>query len=600
MTAIGLSALAVLLAYLIGAIPFAYLVVYWAKGVDIRTVGSGNVGATNAGRVLGFRFFLLVFALDLIKGLLPTLGLPRAVAMLAGHETASLPVFVALGTILGHNFPVYLRFRGGKGVATSLGALFALDAAASASAAVGFVTFLLITKYVSLSSVLGGFVWVLIHFYQVENPWKGDQIAMSVLSIGLLGLLIVRHRKNFSRIAAGTEPKVTLGKKNQAPGPSGCARPGLLAVLATTALLGAGFAHNATRQIEVDCGPYRLIEVARAATGHQRADRVVFADRGRLLAVTCPRYNRLVLYRVSEDETLVPFRDLALEGRPVALQAAHDRLYVLQRPAGDAQHVEHGYWETYDFEGRRIGAKFRVGFYPDDMVLTRRDRLALVLTSGRSEGDPHHGAPALLCVDLDPDAASPRVVSRTEFADAEDNPEKVVSSLSGSHAAVVMGGSKKVVGLDLIDPETPRLTGRVSLAPAEVPYPSVSDYDFLFMPVDSDRESIAITPPPGDGGTVLVGGIFRHTYQYLLSTVPDGSALEFFQSAKNWRPLGRMPLRGVANLGTVRPTGLAYDAGRGLVAVANRSGGVHLIALRSNDVGMSRAVASADDGPERR
>src|SRR3954468_15758840 len=117
MTAL-VATLAVVVAYLIGAIPFAYLVVYWAKGIDIRTVGSGNVGATNVGRVLGFRYFLLVFALDVLKGLLPTLGIPRAVAA-EGFGVPALPVLVALATILGHNFPIYLKFRGGKGVATS-------------------------------------------------------------------------------------------------------------------------------------------------------------------------------------------------------------------------------------------------------------------------------------------------------------------------------------------------------------------------------------------------------------------------------------------------------------------------------------------------
>src|SRR3954468_14837040 len=102
MTAL-VATLAVVVAYLIGAIPFAYLVAYQVKGIDIRTVGSGNVGATNVGRVLGFRFFLLVFVLDVLKGLLPTLGLPRAIAA-AGYEEPALPVLVALATILGHNF----------------------------------------------------------------------------------------------------------------------------------------------------------------------------------------------------------------------------------------------------------------------------------------------------------------------------------------------------------------------------------------------------------------------------------------------------------------------------------------------------------------
>src|SRR5271166_804174 len=117
-----------LLGYLIGSIPFGYLVYYWIRGVDIRTVGSGNIGATNVGRNLGFRYFLLVFALDVLKGFVPTAGLPLGLKSMGIVPPADLPVFVALASILGHNFPVHLRFKGGKGVATSLGGLLALRA----------------------------------------------------------------------------------------------------------------------------------------------------------------------------------------------------------------------------------------------------------------------------------------------------------------------------------------------------------------------------------------------------------------------------------------------------------------------------------------
>ena len=121
MTPKFLATLAVVAAYLIGSIPFAYLVAYGVKGIDIRTVGSGNVGATNVGRVLGLRYFFLVFGLDLLKGLLPTLGFPYALRAATGRPIPGLEVLVALATILGHNFPIYLNFRGGKGVATKIG-----------------------------------------------------------------------------------------------------------------------------------------------------------------------------------------------------------------------------------------------------------------------------------------------------------------------------------------------------------------------------------------------------------------------------------------------------------------------------------------------
>lgn len=207
------AALLLLPAHLIGALPCAYLVVRWRKGIDIRTVGSGNVGATNAGRVLGFRYFLLVFALDFLKGFLPTWGLPRLLERVDPPVAAWLPVAIAVATILGHNFPVYLKFRGGKGVATSLGALTALDPIASGAGLLGFIVSLLTTRMVSISSILGGVALVSTHFLRGSAPWSSQHAPLSAALLGLLALLIVRHRKNFHRILAGTEPRVALKRK---------------------------------------------------------------------------------------------------------------------------------------------------------------------------------------------------------------------------------------------------------------------------------------------------------------------------------------------------------------------------------------------------
>jgi acyl-phosphate glycerol 3-phosphate acyltransferase len=581
MTAYALSTLAVALAYLIGAIPFAYLVVYLVKGVDIRTVGSGNVGATNAGRVLGSKYFFLVFLLDLLKGFLPTYSFPKAVAALAGSAAPGLAVPVALATILGHNFPIYLRFKGGKGVATSLGAMLALDWAASVASAATFVVFLLVTRIVSMSSVLGAIIFALVHFGLVRHPWSRDQAAMSVLTLGLVGMLIVRHRKNFARIAAGTEPKVAFRKPRPAP-PSGRAGVFVVVGLVLVGGVAAWLALRGTRRAEAEIGPFRLVEVARAATGHQRAERVAFADGGRLLAVTCPRYNRVALYRVTEKEALERLPDIALGGRPVALAPARDRLYVLQRPEGDARHVEPGYWESFDFRGRPLGTRFLVGFYPDDMALTPDARNAVVLASGRAEGGPDRPAPALLVVDLQ-SADGPRVIGRLAFDGPRDDPERVVLSSLGTHAAVTLAGSNQVAAIELGDPARPRLAGRARLSrPGQsdaYPYLSLSGDESILLPVDLERETVAIAPPAGltDPG------------RFLIATVPDGSAVEVVRALprdktpgqSTWqRPLGRLTLRGTANLGAIRPTGLAYAPGRGLLAVASRSGGVHLVAIR--------------------
>src|SRR4051812_13024067 len=220
------SALAILAAYLIGGIPFGLLIARWVAGIDIRTVGSGNIGATNVGRGLGFRFFAVVFLLDMLKGLVPTFALPRLVERLAGVKPGWLPVLVALATILGHNFPVYLRFRGGKGVATSFGALLALDPVAMLAAVVAFLVVLAAARYVSLASVVGGVALAAAHFARVDAPWGRAQMPMSLLTLALAALLVVRHRANFARIAAGNEPKVSLGKKP----PSPSARASLLAL----------------------------------------------------------------------------------------------------------------------------------------------------------------------------------------------------------------------------------------------------------------------------------------------------------------------------------------------------------------------------------
>jgi glycerol-3-phosphate acyltransferase PlsY len=196
--------------YLTGAIPFGFLVYRWATGTDIRTVGSGNIGATNVGRLLGFRFFVLVFLLDLLKGFVPVLGVPLVLRGLGMTPPADLGLFVALAAILGHNFPVYLGFKGGKGVATSLGALLALEPLSCAAAAVGFFLVFFLTRYVSLSSIAGAFGFVAGHFLRIKDPWNKTNLAMSLLAIAIAVLILIRHHKNIIRIVQGTEPKVPL------------------------------------------------------------------------------------------------------------------------------------------------------------------------------------------------------------------------------------------------------------------------------------------------------------------------------------------------------------------------------------------------------
>lgn len=566
MNVLILSVLSVAAAYLIGAIPFGFLVARGLRGIDIRTVGSGNIGATNVGRVLGFRYFLLVFTFDLLKGLGPTLGFPLLVAQIIGRPAPpELPVLTGLAAILGHNFPVYLGFKGGKGVATSLGVVLGLDPVAGGASAVGFLVALLVTGYVSISSMLGGGVFFLAHFSRVESPWSREQLAMSLVTIALLILLVARHRKNIARIAAGTEPKVRLRKPREAS-PSG--RIAVVGLLVLTVLVGAGVAgqflwRRANERPTLTIGRTTLREVARVGTGHQRAERVAFADRGRLLVVTCPRYERVVYYRVTDEGTLEESRELNLEGMPKAVCPAADRIYVLQRPAGDRRHVEPGWWEAFDFQGERLGERVPVGYYPDDMVLLDDQRHVAVLCSGRAEGDETKPLPALDLYDLDHPRAP---IGQLTFDEPKDDPARLTLSRSGRYLGVTLWGSDVVAGVEITDLTAPRSLGRTRLADVR-PYVSHGESDDLVMPVASAREALRIeTPGLGD---------------CLMATLPHGSAIEFYRPiAGQPGNLGVLQLHGGAlGLSQIRPTGLAFCAERRLIAVANRSGGVHLVRI---------------------
>ena len=195
------SLLLVLLAYLFGSLPIGLLVGRMVKGIDVRDYGSGNIGASNVWRIMGPLWGTAVFLFDFCKGYFPTVLTTR---IHAHHPDISpwLPVVVGLAAILGHNFSPFLRFKGGKGVATSLGVVFGLSPTA---AAVGFAVWgvcLLVTRYISVSSMIAAVTTsgVLIFFHH-DLP--------HVLFAFLVALFVVlKHRPNIARLQAGTEPKV--------------------------------------------------------------------------------------------------------------------------------------------------------------------------------------------------------------------------------------------------------------------------------------------------------------------------------------------------------------------------------------------------------
>jgi acyl phosphate:glycerol-3-phosphate acyltransferase len=185
-------------AYCLGSIPFSYLVAR-QKGVDVRRVGSGNVGATNVMRSVSVAAGLLAFLLDAAKGTVAVL-LARLV-----EPSGPLPTLAGVLAVLGHMYPVWLRFRGGKGVATGAGAFLPLAPLATVCALVAFGLALALTRYVSLSSIIGTTTLAVLAFFSGAPP------VVSRAAAGLALLITWKHRANLQRIARGTERR--LGSK---------------------------------------------------------------------------------------------------------------------------------------------------------------------------------------------------------------------------------------------------------------------------------------------------------------------------------------------------------------------------------------------------
>ena len=187
----------ILLAYLLGSVPFGLLIAR-TKGIDLRKFGSGNIGATNAMRALGKPLGLLVLALDALKGFLPTW---RALGEGAppGPRTA---LICGVAAVLGHTFPVWLGFKGGKGVATGGGVWLALAPLPCAAAVATFGLVLAATRTVALASVMAALSMpVAMKALGTRPEW------LLAWALGMACLIAFRHRGNFVRMAAGVEPR---------------------------------------------------------------------------------------------------------------------------------------------------------------------------------------------------------------------------------------------------------------------------------------------------------------------------------------------------------------------------------------------------------
>ena len=190
------AVLAILIGYLIGSCPFGY----WAgllKGIDLRKEGSGNTGGTNAVRVLGPRIGIPVIVLDVLKG-------TAAVLIASSFGGTGAEVLAAVAAVLGHTFPIFLRFRGGKAVATGAGAMFGLAPEIALGVTILWLVVALLTRYVSVASMVAALAFV-VSAILTGQPWP-------VVAFTVFGTCIVfwRHRTNIARLRAGTENRVNL------------------------------------------------------------------------------------------------------------------------------------------------------------------------------------------------------------------------------------------------------------------------------------------------------------------------------------------------------------------------------------------------------
>jgi glycerol-3-phosphate acyltransferase PlsY len=200
--------------YLVGAIPFG-LLIGLTRGIDIRQAGSGNIGATNVFRCVGKGWGVLALVCDALKGFLPAFFLPRSLAAGAGVDPSVFGLVCGCLAIAGHNWPIYLRFRGGKGIATSAGALLGIAPQALGIGFVAWAVLFALTRYVSVASIAAAVAivaagWTLYPVRAPSLPW----------ALTVLGLVAVwKHRGNIQRLRAGTENRIVFGRnRNRAAG----------------------------------------------------------------------------------------------------------------------------------------------------------------------------------------------------------------------------------------------------------------------------------------------------------------------------------------------------------------------------------------------
>ena len=206
-------AILLVLAYLVGSIPTAVWVSKWVFGIDIREHGSGNSGATNAFRILGKKAGAGVMFVDMLKGFLAVQLALCSPLVLRSEPFVNLQIFLGLAAVIGHIFPIWADFRGGKGIATLFGMILAIQPIVAVSLVLVFMLMLMLTRYVSLSSIVASIAFPLLILF-IFNA-HAQELSYRLFAIATAFLVVLTHHKNISRLLTGNENKVPLFRKRR-------------------------------------------------------------------------------------------------------------------------------------------------------------------------------------------------------------------------------------------------------------------------------------------------------------------------------------------------------------------------------------------------
>lgn len=204
-------AVLIVLAYLLGSVPTAVWVSKRLFGIDIREHGSGNAGATNTFRILGARAGTAVMIIDMLKGFIAVKLALFAPYSIHSEQSVNLQIFLGLFAVVGHIFPIWAEFKGGKGIATLFGMILSIQPLVAVSMVGVFMLMLYMTRYVSLSSITASIAFPLMIFFIFREP----ELSYRIFAIATAFLVVLTHHKNINRLINGSESKVAIFRKRR-------------------------------------------------------------------------------------------------------------------------------------------------------------------------------------------------------------------------------------------------------------------------------------------------------------------------------------------------------------------------------------------------